>query len=122
MGRTLSRKIAEIVTNYFHSISQKNLTYAFRELSKIENDMTASEWHNGYFNALDGMLIALRSDTRYAYIKRIAEKDQQNINKLRRAFSNQAENPLQTDFDRGFFSAWSDYLRAFTPNSVEWRE
>jgi hypothetical protein len=119
MGRTLSRKIAKIVTNYFHGISHNNLTDAFRELSKIENDMTVSEWHKGYFNALEGMLIALRSNTRYAYIKRIREKDQQSINKLRRAFSNQAEDPLQTDFDRGFFSAWSDCLRAFTPNPVE---
>lgn len=102
------------VTNFFRNISRKNLAEASREMSQIEKDTTTSEWHKGYFNALEGMLIALRSDTRYAYIKRIGEKDQQGINKLRRAFTHHAEDPLQTDFDRGFFSAWSDYLRAFS--------
>jgi hypothetical protein len=119
MGRTKSRKIANTVTNYFQHVSHKNYSEALRELNQIEIDMTASEWQKGYINALQGMLIALRSDTRYAYIKRIGEKDQQSITKLRRAFSHQAEDPLQTDFDRGFFSAWSDYLRALNQTPVE---
>ena len=108
----MSRKTVKTVTDYFQDLSHNNYSDALRELGQIEEYMAESEWHKGYFNALEGMLIALRSDTRYAYIKRIGEKDQQSINKLRRSFTQQAEDPLQTDFDRGFFSAWSDYLRA----------
>jgi hypothetical protein len=111
--------MVKTVNNYFYAVSQKNFSEALRELNQIEIDLSASEWQKGYFNALQGMLIALRSDTRYAYIKRIGEKDRQTITKLRRGFSYQAEDPLQTDFDRGFFSAWTDYLRALNQTPVE---
>lgn len=112
MGKALSRKKAALVKRYFRLIKAGSLTEAGRILTDIEHKMEQTVWHKGYLNALRGMLYALRSkDTRYVYIGRINLEDRNVINGAKKEFLAQSKNPLQGDFEQGFFSAWSNYLK-----------
>jgi hypothetical protein len=85
---------------------------AERMLEKIRSEMAMkTTWSKGYLNALEGMLIALKSgDSKYAYLNRLDPENHTSIEKARRRFKEEANNPLEDEFDKGFFAAWDDYL------------
>jgi hypothetical protein len=71
-----------------------------------------SAWEQGYINALEGILVAQRSgDTRYVFLSRVDLNDRRRVEEARRYFQLEAKNLLQGEFDRGFFSAWSEFMR-----------
>jgi len=71
-----------------------------------------NERNRGYFQALYGMLLAQRNnDDRYAFLSNLNIKDKKELHAYRREFLRQSEHRLHADYDRGFFSAWADYMR-----------
>ena len=112
MVKQLSRKETILINRILKLLIDRKLTDAGRVLEKLESNMTKKEWNKGYFNALQGMSIALKSkDSRYIYIHQIPTDDYQKIEEMRKEFLKQAQNSLHQDFDQGFFYAWSDYLK-----------
>lgn len=105
----MSRNRQRILINrFFNHLNQRNFTEAERQLELIKQRKNTDR-KRGYINALEGMLIALKSnDQRYAFISRIEEE---KISDLKKEFSKQSKNPYFTDFDKGFFTAWADYMR-----------
>jgi len=102
------------ITVYFQLITKRSLTDAERILEDLKQKPPSSEWNKGYMSALDGMLIAARSnDDQYAFLSKI-NFDPQKIEELKNEFINHSKNQLHDDFDRGFFSAWADYMRLLT--------
>lgn len=102
-----------MVDYYFSHILERNLAAAERILTDIRPTLEGSAWQKGYLNALEGMLVTQRSgDTRYVYLSRLDLKDPKKIDEARRCFQAEVKNPLQGEFDRGFFSAWLEFLRA----------
>jgi len=74
--------------------------------------MAMSERNRGYFQALYGMLLAHRNNNdRYAFLSNLNINDKKELQNYRREFLRQSENRLHADYDRGFFSAWADYMR-----------
>ena len=117
MDELISRKIIPIITHYFQLLIQRNFAEAERELQRIKQERTPTKWSQGYYNALEGMLIALKSsDNRYLYINRI---DHKKIDELQKRFNKLSKNLLQGDFDKGFFTAWSEYLNKIKSNKTE---
>ena len=97
---------------YFKHILERNLAAAERTLAEVGKIMKDTKWEWGYFNALEGMLVAERSsDTRYIYLSRLDLKNPKKIDEARKCFQTEARNPLEGEFDRGFFSAWFEFLR-----------
>ena len=87
---------------------------------EIRQILKGSEWEQGFLNALEGMLVAQRSgDTRYMYLSRLDLKNQRRMDEARRSFQAEARNPLEGGFDRGFFSAWVEFLRVVKSSLVE---
>jgi hypothetical protein len=61
---------------------------------------------------LEGICISLRSkDDRYVYVSRINPEDKKGLNKIQKEFSIQSRNPLQAEFDKGYYTAWFEYIR-----------
>jgi hypothetical protein len=105
------------VSKYFNLIIGKKLTDAGKVLETLESILSENEWSKGYFNALQGMSLALKSkDSRYAYLNQITTDDAKKIEDMRKNFLKQVKNSLQKEFDKGFFSAWSDYLKLLKTN------
>jgi len=110
--KRLSRKESALVNQYLKRIADRNLTKAGNNLEKIGQTMAKKEWSRGYHNALHGMYSALKSrNLQYVYIGQLHPDDPKKIDGLRRKFLEQSKNALQKDFDKGYFAAWSDYLR-----------
>jgi len=108
MRERFSRKILPLRAQCFHFLVEKDLPKVERILERIKVDLKKSDWNQGYFNALSGMLSALRSDgEQYSFILKM---DAENIGGLKKGFLDNSKDFLYTDFDRGFFSAWVDYL------------
>ncbi len=102
--------------DYFNLLNQSPPRFedALRTLEKIKQQAKpmrhrSKEWWDGYVNAFEGMLTALKSKDDRAFIARLSTE---SAERLRREFSEQSSNPLQTDFDKGFFAAWFEYLDA----------
>ena len=112
MPESLPRKAKPLVNDYFKHILERNLAAAERTLAEVRKNMKDTKWELGYLNALEGILVAERSgDTRYVYLSRLDLKNPKKIDEARRCFQAEAKNPLEGEFDRGFFSAWWEFLR-----------
>ena len=99
-----------LVNTFFQLLREGKRTSAKMILEKIKQKSDSSKWRQGYNNALEGMIVALETkEDREVFINQIRiEKSDE----LRRKFFKESKNELHSDFDRGFFSAWADYLQA----------
>jgi hypothetical protein len=111
-----------LVTRYFQLIVKRQFTEAERELERLKQKMQKTEYNRGYFRALYGMYLSRKSSSdNYALFSKLDLTDKASIHMYRREFLEHAKNGLHGDFDRGYFSAWSDCMRILarleTPNT-----
>jgi len=107
------------VARFFQLVTDRRFAEAERVLERIKIKVQETEWNRGYFQALNGILLAQKSnDDQYAFLPSIDFNNENELKKYRREFLKQATNKIHADYDRGFFSAWADYMRI----SVKMRE
>jgi hypothetical protein len=100
------------VTRFFQLITTRQFAEAERILERIKQKITLSERNRGYYQALYGMLLTQRNnDDRYAFLTNLNMSTKKELHESRREFLRQSEHRLHADYDRGFFSAWADYMR-----------
>ncbi|MBS7643030.1 hypothetical protein KEJ26_00340 [Candidatus Bathyarchaeota archaeon] len=103
-----------LVIEFFRLVVSRNFTEAERkleELKQVTRRTSNPDWSRGYISALDGMLIGLKGDDdRYVFIKRI-NFDEKVVSSLKKEFAANSASQTHDDFDRGFFTAWTDYMR-----------
>ncbi|MBS7616304.1 hypothetical protein KEJ45_03805 [Candidatus Bathyarchaeota archaeon] len=102
-----------LVARFFQLILNKQFAEAERELERLKQKMHKTEWNRGYFRALYGMLLVRRANNgdSYAFFSKLDVGDKEGLQRFRREFLDHVKNRLHGDFDRGFFSAWSDFTR-----------
>ncbi|PMB74075.1 hypothetical protein C0199_01445 [Candidatus Bathyarchaeota archaeon] len=102
-----------LVTRFFQLILNKQFAEAERELERLKQKMHKTEWNRGYFRALYGMLLVRKSNNNdsYAFFSKLDLSDKEALQAYRRKFLSHMKNRLHGDFDRGFFAAWSDFMR-----------
>ena len=98
---------------FFHLLIQEKRTAAKKVLERIKEKSVLSPWRKGYITALEGMaLVPEGSEDRSILINHI---QLERIGELRKVFLQHSKNELLPDFDKGFFSAWVDYLQTLKP-------
>jgi len=109
----LTKTIPKVyVTRFFQLVTGRQFAEAERILERLKQKIQMSERNRGYFQALYGMLLAQRNnDDRYAFLSNLNINDKKGLQTYRREFLRQSESRLHADYDRGFFSAWADYMR-----------
>jgi len=111
VSSSLPKKAVPLAEEYLHLIAQRSLSEAERTLEKIRLEIKGTPWQKGYINALEGMLVAIKSgDTRYVYMNRLEASERKMVDEARQRFHREARNPFEGEFDRGFFAAWSEFL------------
>jgi hypothetical protein len=101
-----------LVTRYFQLIVNRQFTEAERELERLKQKMQKTEYNRGYFRALYGMYLSRKSNNdNYALFSKLDLTDKASLHMYRREFLEHTRNGLHGDFDRGYFSAWSDCMR-----------
>jgi len=100
------------VTRFFQLVTARQFAEAERVLERLKQKIKMNERNRGYFQALYGMLLTQRNnDDRYAFLSNLNLQDKKELQSYRREFLRQGEYRLHADYDRGFFSAWADYMR-----------
>jgi hypothetical protein len=113
-----------LVTRYFQLILNRQFTEAQRELERVKQKMQKTDWNRGYFRALYGMYLSRKSSNdNSALFAKLDLTDKATLNLYRREFLEHTKNGLHGDFDRGYFSAWSECMRILAklvvPNATE---
>ena len=98
------------VVRFFQLLKGRRFAEAERVLERVKQNTNETEWNRGYIHALDGVLLAQKSNDSYAYIKNVNFEDEKDLKKSRKEFLKEYKNKIHTDFDRGFFAAWADYM------------
>lgn len=108
-----------LVTRFFQLLVNRRFAEAERELESIEQKMHKTEWNRGYFRALYGMLIARKSNNDdYAFLSKADLNDGKVLRNYRKEFQGHVKSKLDGDFDRGFFSAWANFMRVLSKLAV----
>ena len=99
-------------TRFFQLVAERRFAEAERMLERSSKRARKNEWNRGYFQALSGILLAQRSnDDRYLFLPSVNPTDEDELKNHRRDFLEHTRDMTHADYDRGFFSAWNDYIR-----------
>jgi len=108
-----------LVTRFFQLLVNRHFAEAERELERIKQKMHKTEWNRGYFRALYGMVIARKSNNDdYAFLSKPDFNDKNVLRNYRKEFQSHVNSKLHGDFDRGFFSAWANFMRVLSKLAV----
>jgi len=100
------------ISQYYQLVVEKRFSEAEKKLDEIKQTTGRSQQESGYLKALEGLLLTYRSsDDKYLYLNNI-ELSAKNAEALRKEFSEQASSPLFEEYDKGYFSALSDFMKA----------
>ena len=98
------------VVRFFQLIKGRRFAEAERVLERIRQKTNETEWNRGYLNALDGVLLTSKSNDSYAFLTNMNFEDEKQLKKSRKEFLKEYKNKIHSDFDRGYFAAWADYM------------
>jgi len=98
------------VVRFFQLLKGRRFAEAERVLERIRQKTNQTEWNSGYLHALDGIILAQKSNDSYAFIKNVNFEDEKELKKSRKEFLKEYKNKIHSDNDRGFFAAWADYM------------
>jgi len=100
------------VTRFFQLVRERQFAEAERILERLKLKAQKSERDRGYLQALNGIVLASKSNNdQYLFLSNINLKDKSELEKHRREFLKHTRDNLNAEYDRGFFSAWAEYLR-----------
>ncbi len=89
----------------------RRFTDAEKALGAVkERKFTDEEYKTGYINALDGLLISVRSGDKRDFYNR-NNFDKKSLKAYREEFKEFRKTPIRTQFDSGYFAAWSDIMQ-----------
>ena len=105
-----SKKTRLLANDFLSELVEGKFASADRALQRMRSETVYEEWQKGYVNALEGMLLASQSiNDKFAFIANI---DSKRADKFSKMFGRLSKDKMHSEFDRGFFSAWADYVQA----------
>ncbi|RJS92625.1 hypothetical protein CW705_02460 [Candidatus Bathyarchaeota archaeon] len=109
-----------LMTRFFLLVSERKFAEAERVLQRIRTRMNQNrrrEFNKGYLDALNGIILSYRSGGgSYEFFSNLDMSDVSALKKHYEDFKRNAGSRFQADYDRGYFSALSDFLRVIIKN------
>lgn len=110
-GLTVTGKARESVLLFFTNMLDRKFTDAEKALKTLKaRKFQNEEFRAGYINAMEGLLLSVRSGDERDFYNRnnFAEK---GLKAYREEFKDMRKSPIRTQFDSGYFAAWSDIMQ-----------
>jgi len=108
----LTKPIPKIYsTRFFQLVTSRQFAEAERILERVKQKMHVSDRNRGYFQALHGMLLSMKNSDRYSFLSTIDFANKKQLKNYRQEFLGHMESRLHDEYDRGYFEAWSDYMK-----------
>ena len=111
-GRKLSvtGKTRELVILFIKNLLERKFTDAERELQNIKQKRFPNkEYQLGYIKALEGLILSVRSGDERDFYNR--PNNGKTLDIYIKEFKEFRKFPVRTQFDQGYFSAWTDILQ-----------
>ncbi|HEX9916066.1 MAG TPA: hypothetical protein VGB32_14215 [Candidatus Bathyarchaeia archaeon] len=109
-GLTVTGKTREAVATFMNNVLERKFTDAERSLEDVKTKgFSDDEFKAGYVNALEGILLSVRSGDERDFINKV-EFNKGSMKKYVDDFKRFNGSPIRTNWDLGFFSAWTDLL------------
>ena len=104
-----------LMTRFFQLVSERKFAEAERILERIRVRMKNSrkkEFNRGYLDALNGIILSNRSSSgSYEFFSNLDLKDVSALKKHYEDFKRNARSRFHAEYDRGYFSALTDFMR-----------
>jgi len=104
-----------LMARFFQLVSERKFAEAERVLERIRVRMKNSgkeEFNKGYLDALNGIILSNRSSSgSYEFFTNLDLNDISALKRHYKDFRKHATSRFQADYDRGYFSALTDFLR-----------
>ncbi len=96
---------------FFPWLKKRRWAKAERFLKRIMKKAVKDEWGKGYIQALKGMMTTLRvvHSPPQPYILKLKSYDRSGLQEAKKEFVKLSKKPLNTEFEDGYFQAWTDY-------------
>jgi len=98
-------------TRFFQLVTSRQFAEAERVLERIKQKMHVSDRNRGYFQALYGMLLTMKNSDRHSFLSTMDFTNKKQLKNYRKEFLDHTESRLHDEYDRGYFEAWSDYMK-----------
>ena len=113
LGKKLSvtGKTRDIVVSFFDNLFDRKFSDAEKELENIKSrKFPDEEYQQGYLNALEGLLLSVRSGDERDFYNRL-NMSGKTYDEYIKSFKEFRKLPIRTQFDQGYFSAWMDVIQ-----------
>jgi len=95
---------------FFKNVLERRFSEAEREIKKIRDENLGNDdFMSGYLNALEGIVTSIRSGDERDFINKLPQDDK-SMRGYKRSFGEFLKGDTQDSFDKGYFSAWSDFI------------
>ena len=106
-----SKKTRDEILSFFGNLYDRRFSEAEKSLTSVrEKDLGIAEFKEGYLNALEGLLASYRSGDERDFLNK-AETDVKSMNSYKKQFRDFAKDGVHSQFDIGYFMAWSDLIQ-----------
>jgi len=100
-----------LAARLFQLALEKQFEEAENLLEKLKGKIRKNEWNRGYTQALSGIILTRKSGEERSLLANLNLDDEEALKRHRHEFLNYVKGDFYADYDRGFFSAWADFLR-----------
>jgi hypothetical protein len=110
-GLSVQGKTRKAVVGFIDNLLDRKFTDAERSLEDVKGcSFGDDEYKNGYVNALEGLLLTVRSGDERDFLNK-NQFTPESLEDYRDEFKGFASSPIRTSWDSGYFSAWSDLMQ-----------
>lgn len=104
-----------LMARFFQLVTERKFAEAERVLERIRERMKSSrkkEFNRGYLDALNGIILSNRSSSgSYEFFSNLDLNDVSALKRHYEDFRRNARSRFHADYDRGYFSALTDFMR-----------
>jgi len=104
-----------LMARFFQLVTERKFAEAERVLDRIRERMRNSrkrEFNKGYLDALNGIILSNRSSSgSYEFFSNLDLDDIPALKRHYEDFRRNARSRFHADYDRGYFSALTDFIR-----------
>ena len=104
-------KDSKLAKEYFRLLLKREIASAERLLERIENSLQDGDLEKGYLTALKGMLASVRTKSYRDSLAHQVIRDRKKASSVIKDFNKRSKTRWESDFDKGYFTAWKDYLK-----------
>jgi hypothetical protein len=104
-------KAKDDIVSFFENLKERRFSDSDKAIKSIkEKRFGDTEFQEGYIKALEGILVSIRTGDDRDFLNR-ASFTTEKMNKYKKGFRDYVKGDVHSQFDVGYFMAWSDFVQ-----------